>query len=824
MKRTYLSPRDPLPPNHPLRSATWIWPHGGMYLYNHFAHFRRDFKLARVPAKAPFFVTADKGYRLYVNGRYVCRGPARGYQSHWPFDEVDLAQFLRRGHNWIAVEAYNPGVSTFQYLHQTKAGFLCAARWGKFALVSDRQWPMRRSPAQARITARLSLQLDFQEHVDARLDDRTWIASPRPPKNWKAEIFPPAGQQFLEAPFGQPPYDTVEPRGIPLLREELVAPARVRCQVTGPCGDDYSDWQNVSWGWVREVTKSVRWGDGAEVKGRRRDGWFELVLEPTGVGRFRAVALEMPHYVVGHLLVEADGASGGEILDFQHSEGLVNGRPAIHEPAGACMIALANRLRLAKGRTAHEFFHLIGFRVLTVIARDLNRPVTLRLRVRNAGYPFAMRGRFACSDPTLNDIHTICRRTQQICALDSYVDTPWREQAQWWGDARVQARNTFYLDGDARLLARGIRSIAGQRAPQGLTYGHAPTCAYSCILPDFSLTWILTIWDYYWQTGDIGLFQEQWPRVQEVLAYFRSPEARVANGLLRRDRRFWLFGDWSDLYKGEVPTFLNLWYLVTLRHLVQLLTVAGNAKDAAAQRAEADAQERRVLTRLFDRSRGLFLDGLDGKGKPAPNASVHDQTMALILGLVPKAHDGMIRQRLLPYLRDEKFEGARPSAFWCTYVLEELARRGYGEECVAFIRRKWSPMLATGTTWEGFEWDERGGSASHAWTAHPSFHLVNIPAGITQAAPAWTTIRFAPCLVKEMNFVRAMVPSPQGDISVSWWRERRRICIELKMPRGVSAEVALPGRKVKVAGPAIFRGEVCVDRQPVEPTLGRLLP
>ncbi len=516
----------------------------------------------------------------------------------------------------------------------------------------------------------------------------------------------------------------------------------------------------------------------------------------------------MPHYVVGHLLVEVEGAEGGEILDFQYSEAMLEGRPALHPPGHACRIALANRLRLARGNNRHEFFHLMGFGILTVVARDLERPVTVRLRVRNAEYPFTMRGAFECSDSVLNEIHGCCRRTQQICALDAYVDTPWREQAQWWGDARVQAKNTFYLDGDARLLARGIRSIAGQHAPQGLTYGHAPTCAYSCILPDFSLTWILTLWDHYWQTGDIRLFKEQWPRAREVLGYFHSPEARAAGGLLRHDRRFWLFEDWSELYKGEAPTFLNLWYLLTLRQLAQMLEVAGKGKAAADLRSEAEAHERLVMEKLYDRTTHLFLNGLDEQGAPVPGASVHDQTMALMLGLAGEAHETMVRKRLLPYIQDKEFEGAKPSAFWCTYVLEELARRGHGAECVAFIRRKWSPMRTTGTTWEGFEWFKEGRSASHAWTAHPSFHLVNILAGLTQTAPAWKEIRFAPCFAEEIRHVRARVPSPQGDITASWRRDGGQIQVELQMPAAVTVEVDLPGRKTRIAGETAFQANV----------------
>ena len=95
-----------------LSRSSWIWPEGNFYLNNCYAQFRYDFELEEVPEKAPFLISADEFYRLYVNGRYICRGPARGYQESWPYDEVDLSAVLRKGHNWISVEAYNPGLGT----------------------------------------------------------------------------------------------------------------------------------------------------------------------------------------------------------------------------------------------------------------------------------------------------------------------------------------------------------------------------------------------------------------------------------------------------------------------------------------------------------------------------------------------------------------------------------------------------------------------------------------------------------------------------------------------------------------------------------------
>ncbi len=777
------------PKDHPLRKASWIWPDTYMYLHNHFAQFRWDFELGVVGAKVPFFITADKAYRLYVNGVAVCRGPARGYQSHWPCDEVDLAPLLRSGHNWISVEGFQPGCSTFQYLHQNYAGLLVAT--SDEALRKAMGKPaMRRSPGHRKDTARYSLQIDFQEHLDLRLDDRKWIHEPEPPEGWSPDIFPPAGQKLHGIPFSRPPYHDVEPRGIPNLRETMAAPGLPTTHATGKSLSGYESLSNVSWHWIEEGKKVPTWADAAELGAKIVDGHLVFTIPPTGKGGFHAVVIPAGEYSLGSLDVQATGAKGGEILDFQHDQFFRDGKPHFVEPGDGSMVALGNRLILRPGDNAHEFFHPLGFGVVTLIARDLEAPLQLKLRVRHIGYPFAMRGKFECSDQVLNQIHAAARRSQQLCALDAYMDTPWREQAQWWGDARVQARNTFYLDGDARLLARGIRSLAGQNE-YGLTPGHAPTSSYWCILPDFALTWILTLWDHYWQTGSLELFKEQLPRVREVLSYFDTPEARHESGLLRYDPRFWLFEDWADLPKSPVPTFLNLWYALTLRQLSKLAEAAGISDEGWGERSKKHAAL--VVSHAFDQAQDAFLPVIDEKLNASGPPSVHDQTLALMLGLQPASHPHLLQAHLLPYLRGEKVEGAKPSAFWATYVLEQAIERGHAAEAVAFIRIRWEPMLSTGTTWEDFGWqEESGGSACHAWSGHPSFHLVNSLAGVVQAAPGWTAIRFQPNFLASIDQTSTLVPGPLGDILASWKREGGKVVGTLSVPLGTRVDSSLP--------------------------------
>ncbi len=88
--------------------------------------FRKQFELSDQPTSAPVRVTADARYMLWVNGQFVGRGPARGFPWVQPYDEYDVASFLRPGPNWIAVEVYQfgPGKASGVYVSTRRTGLL----------------------------------------------------------------------------------------------------------------------------------------------------------------------------------------------------------------------------------------------------------------------------------------------------------------------------------------------------------------------------------------------------------------------------------------------------------------------------------------------------------------------------------------------------------------------------------------------------------------------------------------------------------------------------------------------------------------------------
>ncbi|HYF48892.1 MAG TPA: family 78 glycoside hydrolase catalytic domain [Planctomycetota bacterium] len=765
-----------------ITEATWIWPLNSNWdMYNCYALFRKSFDLKSVPNAAPLFITADQSYQLFINGRFVCRGPVRGFQSHWPYDEVNVAQYLRKGKNLIAVRAHNPGFSNFQYITQGVAGLLVAARWGDCKLVSGWDWKCRRQDGVSKNTVPTSMQLFCQEHIDKRIEPDDWMMPKFDDSKW--------GNSVGVGRWNAMPWYTLEHRMIPLLREERIYAKTLLGQGEGKCNAGFRD--------TRDVTK---FRHGEDRSHKPASGSPRVVrVQATGKGRFRSILLDFGRTVVGALHLKVSGAKGGEIIDTLHTENIdaATLTPSLL-PDAWCRMSFGYRMTCRKGENVHDFYHIYGFRYLTLTVRDTAAPLTIEVALNWVGYPLKRNGGFYSSDDTLNKIWETCAWTQQCCSLDAYVDTPWREQAQWWGDARVQGWNTFHLDGDARLFRRGIHCIAGQTTPEGLTYGHAPTMAHSCILPDFTLIWMLTIWDYYWQTGSIEPLVTHEKTIAGALEYFRT-HTDAKTGMVGYDPRYWLFLDWTDIFKDGYPTVLNAWLLMALESLAKMFVVAGNRKKAAELSAWAK-RVRRALERLINKD-GLMRDGYKWDRSPVQSTCVHSQALAIMSKIIePKMIDGhgehpAFQQVLIPFIREHQKPKVYPSAYWITYVFSVLSEYGYAKDVLRFIRNHWEPMIAHGTTFENFNPEPGNWSHSHAWSAHPLFHLMQTIGGIHQTAPAWREVKFAPVFQGERG--GAVVPTPTGPIVSVWERTRGGVDVSLELPKGTRGVACLPGQRTQ---------------------------
>lgn len=324
--------------------------------------------------------------------------------------------------------------------------------------------------------------------------------------------------------------------------------------------------------------------------------------------------------------------------------------------------------------------------------------------------------------------------------------------------------DTFMLCDDPRLLWRGIRQIAMQTAPNGLTYGHAPTMAHHCILPDYSVIWILTLYDYYWQTGDASIFDKYEKTIDGILSYFDGA-TNPATGLVSYDPRFWLFLDWTNIQREGDPAVLNLWLLYALDTVSRTCAETGRAEMAAKYSARAAKLRAAIEKNLVD-SDGLVRDGILPDGKPNPLKSIQSQVLGRMANLKGFDFEKAKSEILLPFLRGELKTHADPSSYWHVYLYDLMAGEGHGAEVYADILKKWREMADYGTAFENFETRRSANSSSHAWSAHPLFLMPRILGGIRQTAPAWRKVSFNPLFIEDSGSI--VWPTPRGKIRFEW--------------------------------------------------------
>ncbi|MCM8761844.1 MAG: family 78 glycoside hydrolase catalytic domain [Candidatus Omnitrophica bacterium] len=749
----------------------WIWYENcGYDDVNVYMLARKDFALMKSPEGiVEINITADSRYKLYVNGEYICYGPARGYPESYPVDTVDISKYLRRGKNVIAVVVHQYGHGTFQSIYGGAAGLIVEGRIGSIDIGTSREngWLVKKCPGHKQDMIRRTVQMGYQENYDAREPEIEWMLPEGIIESGKNGWSKPNWRKA-----GCAPWRSFEERGIPMLKEEEAGFRQVIQCFYGKNSNDWQYTRNLTSVYLKE--KKTEHKDKSYIKGLEnmlKPDETSTTIMPFPLDKHITFIVDAGIEIVGFLGIETEG-SGGEVIDLTTAELLDDkGHLYINDPEIGSKVAVSDRYIMRKGNQKFETFSIHGFRYLAMTLRNVRKPLKIkRLYIRETAYPFKNRTVFETSDEGLNRIWDMCIRTQICCSLDSYVDCPWREQAQWWGDARIQAANTYYAFGDMRLFRRGVKQAGQSQISNGLTYGHFPTIAVGCILPDFTMTWIHTHLDYYRYTGDISLMKEQYNRIEKAIGFF---DAYInGNYLLGNMPEYWVFLDWAPLYKDGFSCLFNLMYLSTLRTVAGISRILKKYEKEKQYIKMADDLEKKIKKVFWDKNRKVFWDGYDTAKKiPVKKLSQHTHSWAILLNINRKYHRLWTEEILLPPMRLKPLthqEIIEASPFFYFYVIESLKKvGGYEREIIDFIRKRWGMMLDSGATtcWE--IWLPKPGWSSfcHAWSAHPIVHFIELIGGIMPVRHNWKEIKKLPSTYK-INSAKLLIPTVSGNIRV----------------------------------------------------------
>lgn len=755
--------------------ARWIAPAGVAPDTELTFRARREFVVEGRPSWTELRIACESCYLLELNGRVVCRGPARGSHNIHYFDRMDVAPWLQEGLNRVSVLVrYTKKADLFtncvqpalwmelgDFLH-TDGDWQCE--------ICNREWPEN--------TCWFSQQSGYCEWHDLRfLNEGERVAT---------EVLPSTSPVCRKR---------LLPRDVP-MPEEHRYPA---VDIPVACLVPEHDGRREGIAELNTNEPHLPMPEGL------RQALYQLTLGgvhaveippcPGGV----ALIFDFGREISGRVEIEIT-APEGTVADLGYEEMLWNGdRLRTDHTHTNPTYQFCDRLILREGRNVVGTCLMDrGFRLVQLTLRDFERPVVLnKISAVDRRYPLSERADFQCGDHFLNRLWEMSRETLSACVTDVFTDCPWRERLFYINDLLVENRTALCCFGDWRLTRHALELAFDEQGDDDLITSSCPSERRSpfAVILSANLTLALVLYDYWLYSGDKECVRRHYPALKRIMARFKLWLG--ADGVLVPPADYWNFFDWSyesngTIFTGHISSLLNCLYLLALRTMRLLAPVAGEECNEAEEALERLADQTRKA--FWNPELGCLVDGYDCDASPQvlkalgiPEAPRREQAVsrlphafALLAGMAPASD-------YLPSVLDEGL--LTPDFYYLFFLLEAMVSCGRPRDALECIRHYWADVVVSGspTIWEaGVHSPGKaafGGSASlcHGFSTAPAAFLQRVVLGVIPLEAGFRRFRFEPQL-PELCFAKGRVPTPHGAIHASWHWDNGEIQAELTVP------------------------------------------
>ncbi len=734
-----------------------------------FSCFRRSVAVTGVVERARVYVSASHQYVLSINGDSVDRGQAFAYPDFQYYKALDVTEHLGSGENVLGIVHAYHGAG--QGRPASEPGLL------------------------------LQLRIDFEDGRSTTVvTDDSWETTAGP---------------WVDAP---------------LRNEEIAEPVEI------------IDGRQLSPGWD-EPGYDVDWESVEVVGDHPTDPWERLVAQrrevthetvhPESVDRLDSgsIVFDFGRVYPGRPVVRFDAGTDGHRVELRagyHRDGAVSDTEGTQ--------ATDMRYAYVQRGGVQEFrpFNYLGFRYLQIDdpGESLSRE-QVSIAVSHNAVPDRHAAAFDSSNPVLDDVVELARRSALYGCQEGFVDTPTREKGQFLMDAFNISRVTTLAFGERRLSRGAIREFVRSHyrywAATGRLNAVYPNGDGKRDIPEFTEAFPEWVWRYYQVTDDRRVLETAYPVVRAVADYVVrhiDPDTGLVMTLSGGEGGPYEAGivDWPPEmrygYDRDWPalTTVNLFGVNALARARDIAVALDRPRSERAYFQDRRRQlEMAVVEHLHDGE--LFVDGCDAHAS-SDHASQHANALALATGTVPASsietvtdhvvNSGMqMGPMMVPWLLEALQTSHRPAAF--VELLTDSTADG------------WANILEQGGTftWESWhcgvdalsEQARRNRSESHAMGATVLTYVFRVLLGVRFEAHADRQLRIRPPDAG-LDAASGHVPTECGAVRVSWERDHG-IDLTVTIPWNTTATVVVPSRSDRIV---IDDTTVAVD-QPSTPDL-----
>lgn len=441
--------------------------------------------------KVYIYISADDYYKLYLNGRFVCQGPAPGYPFHYYYNKVDITEYVHEGENTIAVHTYYQGLI-------------------------NRVWVSGDD--------RHGLILDIEQDGEVILSSD--------------ESFLYSYHSGFEA-MGKCGYET---QFLERYTSSTIHEGFEKCTYCTDELDDDSigDEKNSVW----KHSKIRRYTDYQLYEQPTKMLEFERIEPQKLKWDGNGVTIDFGSNYVGYFCAEACGNKGDviELLygqelkenkrdcdDSDDSDNSDNSAGYTRKNQKTVRWQMRSNCNYreewvlsGKNDTLNQFDYK-SFRYVRINLPDRCKIKSVYLNARH--YPFELKAipdKEAVSKyPDLLKIWDLCVNTLKYGVQEVIQDCMEREKGNYLGDGCYTALAYTVLTGDASMLKKLIDdSLRSSFINKGLMTCAA--CSFMQEIAEYPLMMYYALYTYYEMTGDLGYLEEKYVQLVEVLDYYRD--------------------------------------------------------------------------------------------------------------------------------------------------------------------------------------------------------------------------------------------------------------------------------------------------------------
>lgn len=365
----------------------------------------------------------------------------------------------------------------------------------------------------------------------------------------------------------------------------------------------------------------------------------------------------------------------------------------------------------------------------------------ISITATNVFLPMKNVSQFISDNKLMNDIWNISIRTFKLCSDLFYIDGIKRDRWIWGGDAYQDNFINQYSFFDEDIDKRTIIALRGHDQVQQ----HINT------IVDYSLLWIISIYNHYEMTADKEFIQTIMPRM-EIMMDFLLKQTNELGFIYGRDGD-WIFIDWSEMDKEGTIAAEQMFLLQSLKAIIACKKILGEDAESYVQQFEKLKQN--ILRYFWNEEKGAFIDSYES-GKN--NITRHANILAILFDFIGNKKKQQILSNVL--LNNDVTQITTP--YFKFFEQDALCKLGQLPQVYRTIEEYWGSMIRKGATtiWEEYNpnlsddqqyamyGDPFGKSLCHAWGASPVYLLGRYFFGLRPTKPGYKTFEINPHLEK----------------------------------------------------------------------------